>query len=436
MPRSAASGAWTALVCSLLLAAPAWGANGHFVHGVGSVSSSMGGAGVAVDDSALAALYLNPALLAAFEGHELEFNIELVEADPSVESTVQTPFGPFTGRTEDEADLSVLPSFGWVRGTRDGGRLAFGMGALALAGFGTDYPQDPANPVLAPQPQGMGAVFSSYKLMRLPFAVAWQVTPELALGASINGGYATLAATPFGGAPPDCSGPTTCYFPSLQEDSAFGVGAQVGVLWRPSAAWSFGASYASETRFEEFAWNTTVANPNLPSFGTARQARFRLDAPASAVVGLAWRPDDRLTVALDGRWIGFDGTEGFEGGFDPATGAGRGLGWEDIVVVALGAEYQVTPRLAVRAGWNQAEQAIPPESAFANVSSPALFEDHLTLGLGFRAYEALELNLGYWHAFDSEVTGPIPSPAGPVPGASVTHVMSADAVLATFSFSL
>lgn len=432
--RTAAACA-AAIGLSLLVAPPLSAGNGHFIHGVGATNSSMGGAGAALPNTPLGALAYNPALLTELEDHRFEFGVELVATDTTVSSTVETPFGPIGGRTEDDTDLANVPSFAWSRGPEDG-NTAFGVGFLAMAGFGTDYPQDPTNPILAPQPQGFGSVFSSYRMLRMPAAVAWRLSDRLSLGLSLNLGWASLEARPFGGAAPDCSSPVSCFFPTLNDDSAIGYGATLGLHYRPSDAWAFAAAYHSEMSFEEFEWNTTVANPDLPTFGTARRVEFTLDSPEMLVLGTAWRPNDRLSVALDGRWIGYEDTQGFGRGFDPRTGAALGLGWDDITVLALGVELRATPAVALRAGYNRSDSAVPPESAFGNVASPAVFEDHLTLGLGWQAYDALEINLGVYRVFENEVTGPFVGPQGPVPGTSVTNTMQIDSGLLTFTFHL
>jgi long-chain fatty acid transport protein len=425
-----------AILAVLLVALPAFAGNGHFIHGVGAVNSSMGGAGVALNEGAIGALHLNPALLTEIEGHNFEFGVEFVDSQPTVSSTVQTPFGAFSGKTEDETDLATVPSFAWARGPKDGSNVGFGVGFLSLAGFGTDYPQDPTNPILAPQPNGFGGVFASYKMLKIPFGIGWKVNDSLSLGASFNAGWASLEARPFGGVAPDCSSPVDCYFPGLNEDTSYGYGVSLGLYYRASDTWAFGAAYSSEMSFDAFDWNTTVANPNLPTFGTGRQVEFTLDSPQTVTVGVGYTPNDRLSVALDGRWINYEDTDGWGKGFDPQTGAARGLGWDDITVLALGIQYQASERLALRGGYNRSDSAVPPESTFGSVAAPALFEDHLCLGLGWRAYEALELNLGYYHVFENEVTGPFVGPAGPIPGTSVTSTMEVDSVLLSFSFDL
>ena len=409
---------------------PASAGNGHFLHGIGAVNSSMGGAGVALPNDALGALNLNPALLVALDGRRFEFSVELNDAQNALESRV----GPFSGRTEEAGDPAVIPSFGWTR-HQAGARSAVGVGFLGLAGFGVDYPQDPRNPALAPQPIGLGRFYSNYQFLKIPFAYARQVNDRLSVGASLNGGWARLTGEPVGFAAPDC-GPNGCFFPRVDGDSATGFGATLGLLWEASDRLNVGLAVSTPVYFDDFEWNTTHANPALPNFGTDRNVVFNLDAPPSVVAGLGWTPSDRLQVALDVKWIGYSSTDGFdESGIGP-NGAVRGLGWDDIFVVALGAQFAATDRLTLRGGVNHGDNPIPDELSFFSITAPAVFEDHVTLGLGFRAYDDLTLNLGYYHVFENDVSGPIPSPVGPVPGTAVVNEMTMDAVLLTFSFDL
>lgn len=407
--------------------------NGHYLHGAGAKHSAMAGAGVAVAGDPLAALYLNPALLAMTPGHHFRFGVEAIQGKPEVSSTVTTPFGPVTGTTEDDTGVSAIPAFGWSR-KADGSRLALGFGGLGLAGFASDYPQDPSNPLLAPAPAGFGRVNSEYSYLKVPFAIAYEVSPELAVGGALTLGVAQLSANAAPFAAPDCSSPTDCYFPQANRETAYGYGFQLGLAWRPVDAWSFGLSYQSEQRFDAFEFNSTAANPNLPNFGTARQFEFTVDLPAQIVAGLAWQPNDRWTVALDGKWIGYDGVDGLGTfGFNP-DGSIQGFGWDDIVVVALGAELRPTERWALRAGWNQAESPVVEARAFFTTPAPAVFEDHATLGLGLRVDENMSLDLAVYRAFEGEKTGQFVSPAGPVPGTSVTQRNSSDSLVLTFGF--
>src|SRR4051812_10117197 len=123
------------LLClTVLLAAPAWALDGHLLHGIGAVNSSMGGAGAALPEDALGALNANPALLTRLDGHRFEFSSELLRAT----NTLSSSAGPFSGTTKDSSALAVLPAFGFTYHPA-GSSVAFGMGFLGLAGFGVDY---------------------------------------------------------------------------------------------------------------------------------------------------------------------------------------------------------------------------------------------------------------------------------------------------------
>jgi long-chain fatty acid transport protein len=415
-----------AIVSALLFAgAPVWAATGHLLHGVGAVNSSMGGAGVALPNDALGALNLNPALLTQLDGAKFEFSAEYNDAKNALESSVQTPVGTFSGRTEDSGDRSVIPAFGFTV-HKPQSPFAFGVGFLGLAGFGVDYAQDPTNPLLAPQPRGFGRVYSNYQLLKIPVTVAYQVSPALSVGASFNAGHAILSASPAGFSTPDCAGPNNCVFPSVNSDGAFGWGVGVGALYKVNPKLNLGLSYSTEQKYQEFVWNSTVANTSLATYGTARKVRFRLNAPPVLVAGLGFTPSDRLSVALDGKWVNYERTDGFA----------DTLGFKDMTVVGLGVQFKATPTITVRVGGNHCDSPIDSSNVFGSVPVPAVFENRITAGFGQQVTDNLTLNLGYYHVFKNRVSGPFQTPAGPAPGTRVTTEMEMDALVATFSFSL
>ncbi len=433
----------SSILLTSLLSLPAWAGDGAQLHGIGAVNSAMGGAGVALPNDAIGALNGNPALLAKLSGHRMEFSTEFAKAKNAVSSSVHvsipgTPGFDVSGRTADDGKVAVIPEFAWTHHSSTSS-AAYGMGFLGLVGFGVDYPQDPHNPLLAPQPQGFGRVFSSYSLLKIPFAVAFQATPRLAVGLSFNAARATLSADPAGFAAPDCSGSPsnpTCFYPRVNDDSEFGYGGQVGILWEVTPTINVGASYASKISFSSFQWDSAHANPGLPNFGTARTIRFKVDAPATAAVGLGLKLAPNFQVALDAKRIDYGDAAGFGGsGFD-AQGNAKGLGWKNSTVFAAGAEWRPSARLALRAGYNHAENPIPDDLTFQNVIAPAIFENHACLGLGFGIYQNLELNLAVYRAFKTTASGPFLSRFGPVPGTQVKNEMTLDSGLLTFSFRL
>ena len=363
---------------------PAWAGNGNILHGVGAVNDAMGGAGVALPNDTLGALNLNPALLARLSGHRFEFSVEQADADNAVESRV----GPFSGRTEESGDPAIIPAFGWTR--HSAGRSAVGMGVLGLAGFGVDYPQDPTNPILSPQPFGFGRVYSNYQMLKIPFAFAWEVNPSLAVGASLNAAHASLAADPAGFAAPDCSAGGRLLRAARQLRRRLRLRRPGGRALGHHPVVRPRGLLCDQDRLRRLRVEQRPRQPQPPNFGTARTIEFGLDAPASFAVGLGWKPTSRLDVALDGKWVNFADTDGFGGSGTDAMGNALGLGWEDIPVWALGVQFRALPRLTLRAGYNMAENPIPDSAAFFNVSSPAVFEDHACVGFGWQVVPQLE----------------------------------------------
>lgn len=193
-------------------------------------------------------------------------------------------------------------------------------------------------------------------------------------------------------------------------------------------------SYTSAQYFDDFDFQSTVANPNLPTYGTPRTFEFRMDVPAVYGAGIGLSPLPNLTLAADGRYITYESTKGFnKKGFRP-DGSVRGFGWKNIWVVALGAEYRPNEVLALRAGYNRSQNPISKSQAFFNTPAPAIVQNHITVGLGVKLNRRLEVSGAYYHVGKNSVKGPIPNPAVP-PGSTVTSSMYENSLLLQLSLT-
>ena len=411
-----------------LLATPAAATDGHFLHGIGAVNSSMGGAGVAQPKSLLGSFYLNPAGLMAFDGARMEFGFEMFKADRTVSSTV----GPYSGATRSKSEYTPVPAMG-VSYRLKNDKVVIGLGAVGVGGFGVDYPQDNTNPVLGPPPNGFGQVYSNYSYLKIAPSIAWAVTPKLWLGGAVNVNWASLAVVPNPTAPPAANSQSSVYYSdAAAADGAFGFGFQLGALFKVNDVISLGASYTSTQVFDAFEWNSVYKNPNLPNFGQARVDKFQMDAPAVIAGGIGLNPLPGMSLAADVRYIMYGSTEGFEkSGFDQ-TGKVLGFGWQDIMVIAVGGEYWVTDGFALRAGYNHSENPIPDDQSFFNIPAPAIVQDHFTFGIGLKPSRRSEISLGYYLVPEATQSGPIPNPAVP-PGSSVTNSMKESSLLIQFT---
>ena len=429
-----------ALVATVVLLAPqaARATDGHLLHGVGAVNSAVGGIGVASNASLLGSFFHNPAGLASFDGTNLEMGFELMKPERTVTST----YGPMSGSTTSDADWTPIPAFGFTTKLSNG--VVIGLSGLGIGGFGVNYAADPTNPILMPAPNGFGQVYSNFQLMKISPAVAWNATDKLSIGFAANIDWSSLAVSPMPIAAPDYDpGPDLTpgtlddrsYYPSASAaDAVFGFGFQAGLQYELSPSMTLGLAYTSPQMFSDFEFQMTHANPNLPNYGAARTVTFRMDVPAIYGAGLAWSPSDRLDLGLDAKYVTYSSTEGFEAKGYNADGSVKGFGWDDIMVLAAGLQFQATDRFTLRGGYNYSGNPIPDEQSMFNIPAPAIVQHHITGGFGFAITDGVELNVAAYKALENSIEGAMYRPAA-VPGTSVKSVMSETSMLIGFKFS-
>lgn len=427
---------------ALLLAsvATAHATDGHLLHGVGAINSAVGGIGVAAPSSLLGAFYANPAGLLAYDATATEIGFELMKAERGIRSA----FGPMTGSTTSSSDFTPIPAFGWSQELMDE-KLVVGVAGLGIGGFGVDYPVDPENPILGPRPYGFGSVFSNFQLMRIIPALAYQATPKLRLGAAVNINWASLAVDPMPIAGPAVDPgpdgvPNTAddrayYSAASDADGAFGIGGQLGLQYAVTPTIAVGLAYTTPQVFQDFEYDAVYENPNLPNYNMPRQITFAMDVPAVYAAGISWLPNGSWLLGLDGKYIDYENTEGFdESGYNP-DGSIRGFGWQSIWSVAAGAEFRPTAKVALRAGYNYSDNPIPDEYSMFNLPAPAIVQHHATFGLGYRFDNGFGLDIGYYRAFENTITGPFQGMGGAAPGTEISTWMSENSFLVGFSFS-
>jgi long-chain fatty acid transport protein len=100
------------------------------------------------------------------------------------------------------------------------------------------------------------------------------------------------------------------------------------------------------------------------------------DIPANYGVGLAYQPSQDWTLALDYQVIQYSGVKSVGTPLAPLLAGqplgadGPGFGWKDVQVVKLGAAYQWSPALTLRAGYSHATQPVPQSQTFFNILAP------------------------------------------------------------------
>ena len=393
-----------ALACALPLTALA--TNGMNMEGYGPVSTGMGVASQAIDHGT-AAMAQNPATLSLMApGARLDLAIGLL--GPDVSSAVTGMPTANSGGTS-----YVMPALGYARRS---GALTYGFGVFAQGGMGTEYG---ANTFLA---AGSGApVRSELGVGRVILPVAWQVSPEFAVGATLDFMWSGLdmrfaaSGAQLGSLVTGASGNLGAALPALggapwaridfsdsndftgQADST-GWAGKLGAVYKLNPAWTIGASYQFESALGDMKTSSTGASLSAAGGFTdsGRLTVVDFQWPAALAFGAAWQATPAVMVAADIKRLGWsDVMKDFKMRFDSA-GVGGSVSfalpqnWEDQTILNLGVAWAVNGQLTLRGGVNLADNPIP--DALVNPLFPATVEDHYTLGLGYRFSLASDLN--------------------------------------------
>jgi long-chain fatty acid transport protein len=408
----------TPMAALLVAALPAMATNGMNMEGYGPISTAMGGASQAMDHGT-AAMAQNPATLALMApGARLDGALGVL--GPKVNSTF-----PGFGSADSGGTSYVMPALGYARRM---GALTYGMGVFAQGGMGTEYD---ANTFVA---GGSGQpVRSELGVGRLLFPVAFQVTPELAIGATLDFMWAgldmrmALSGAQLGGLVTGASGNLASALPALggapwaridfSNSSDFtgkanstGWAAKLGAVYKVTPEVTLGASYQTKSSLKDM--KTSGDGATMSAAGgftdSGRITVIDFQWPATTAIGVTWQATPALLVAADVKQLAWSKVmKDFKLRYDSA-GIGGSVSfalpqnWENQTVTSIGAAYAVNSALTLRAGYNHGSNPIP--DAYVNPLFPATVEKHYTLGLGYRFTPSSEFNGAVTIAPKSTVT--------------------------------
>lgn len=398
---------------------------GVFIPSVGAVNQSMGGATVAAPIDSIGSLAWNPAAISGLQNSEVAFGLGLVLPTTSLSSAI--PALGLADTTDSEPGVAPVPTIGIVHHVADS-QWTVGLGIFGIGGFSSNYPSSTTNPILLPQPSaaaplgGLGQVFAQAQIFQIVPTISYAVSERFSIGFAPTVTLAGLIVNPLVFAPPnDANGDGVfSYGPGAGTRMAWGGGFQVGGYWTTETCWNFGLSYKSAQWMEPFRYNSQ------DELGGPLFARVNADLPSIVSLGTSYTGLERWLFATDFRYFDYANATGFgDRGFQP-TGAVAGLGWKNVFSVSQGVQYQMSESLTLRGGYTYNQNPITSETVMFNVASSLIIQHWLSLGATWQWTENIATTIAYTHGFENEVTGPFQSPAGPVPGTSVTARVSAD----------
>jgi long-chain fatty acid transport protein len=393
-----------AIAASLALLPASARAQGAQLHGIGPVSSSLGGAGTAVTTESLGALMFNPALISGVQGNQISFSTEFFKDSIRIETTLNNGA---TGTMVPRNKLGILPAFGWMSRHPEK-KLAIGFGLLGIAGFRTDYHQSDESILFAQPPAGFGRIFTDYRVTKVPVAFSYQVNPKLAIGASLNFYIGEFAVSPLPHKifDTDANG-NRWYAEAGSMASAYALAPQFGFVYKHNDMMSIGAAITLSQNFTQYEWNSTHADPGNPNFGTHRIVTFDLDGPLSASFGTAITRGKTL-IAIDGMFTKYSGVEGFGSPGGVVDGIVYPFGWRNVWTFKTGVQHQATDKVVVRGGYNYSNMPLRDEVVLTMTGAPATFQHHFCGGLGIKMFPFLTAEAAFYYVPRDHVVGPFP----------------------------
>lgn len=389
-------------------------AQGTYIGSAGPVNRSMGGATVAAPIDSIGALYWNPASISGMAKSETSFGLGLIIPNHTVSSSI----GGVGGSTDADAGVFPIPNIGWVHHTQNQ-QLTVGLGVNSVAGFGTNLPTDPNNPVLSPGI--LGGVTSNALALQIAPVVSYAVRENLSLAAGPTITTARISLSPF-------------LFDSANTDGTYpsgdatryhwGGGFQLGAYYIHNCNWRFGASFKSPTWMETFKYNATDAA------GGPRELSVDIDLPMILSLGTSYVGRDNWLVAWDVRYFDYKNTDGFG---DPAvfdaTGRLGGLDFSSIMSTAVGVQRIVSDKLTIRGGYTFNQNPIRNSEAIYNIASPLNFQHVLNTGFSLNFSELLSFNIAYSYFIENTRSGQVVLPGvGTIPGSTFDNTLDAHIV--------
>ena len=390
--------ALAAVIAGPLTAAMA--TNGYFSHGYGMKAKGMGGASVAMTDNAFAGAN-NPAI-AAWAGNRVDLGLDLFMPSREMSRTGSSGGAGFQdAAVKSDSNSFYIPEFGYNKAISD--KLGVGITVYGNGGMNTDY----AGGQIAPNMCGAGAPASNVlcgqgrlgidmtQLVVAP-TIAYKVSDNHSFGVSpliIQQQFKADGLQAFAAMSSDGSKLTGNGY-----DTSNGVGVRVGYLGKLNDKLSVGASYSPKIGMSKFSKYAGLF---------AEQGGF--DIPENYTLGAAFQATPDVTVALDYERINYGAIPSIA---NPSTSAGalgaangKGFGWSSINVWKLGVQWQATPALTMRAGYNVGDNPIQSRDVTFNILAPGVTTTHYTLGGTYALSKETEVTLAYMYAPSNSVSG-------------------------------
>jgi long-chain fatty acid transport protein len=379
---------FSALLISTQLFAGGFQLNEH-----GAKAMGMGGAFTAVANDA-SAIYWNPAGLTQVSGTQLMLGTTLVAPMSSFKGVT-----PATTKYETESQTFFPTHFFAAHSFSNG--LAIGLGFTSPFGLGVKWPDDWAGRFLA--------LDTELKVFTISGVAAYKFSEQFSLSAGLIYSWANVTIKQKVPIPPI---PLLGYpggesLVTLDGDDNSSIGYIFGMLYKPMAELSIGASFHSQLKynFDGTATSTGVPAPAAPQYPHGNLSAD-LTAPFNLAVGAAYQVSSKLLLSLDFQYVGWSSYDTLKVDFAESTVpdiASPRL-YDNSYIVRLGGDYKISDCFSGLVGIYFDKTPVKKEYV-----SPSLPEgNRIGLSIGFEYVLTHNLSLSgsylFIHSNDVEVT--------------------------------
>lgn len=337
-------------------------ASGFFLYNQDAKAQGQAGAFTAQADNP-SAIYYNPAGISQLDSTQISLGTRFIRLETEYESPL--------GYKEDlQAEWAVVPN-AYITSDLCTEKWTVGLGVFAPFGLSTSW-------------SGKGLLRyvttdANFNMVDINPAVAYQLLPQLSIGLGVD--YYNVYS----------------YTSELKQNflisdadvkldvNGDGWGFNLGGLWKPHPKHSFGLAYRSKV---DIKFGGDLKYKGIPpglGYPPTISYNVKEDMTLPSVVsgGYAFRPTDKLKLEIDINWVEWSTIDKLDIK-DKDTGdllSSTDSNWDNTWILALGGEYLITEKIALRAGYSFQQNAVPEETFNPNVPDSDLHT--IGLGLGF-----------------------------------------------------
>ena len=348
-------------------------ANGLNLNSIGAKASSMGTAFVGLADD-YSAILMNPAGIAFFEEPSVSLFVSNIMPNASYNFDLLGATLADTGSIKNNYPVGTVAYFQPLNN-----KMVAGIGAYVPSGAGARWPGDE----LALVAGGNELTWHSRIFMvTIAPAFAVKLTEKFSVGATLNLNIVKLIMERPGG------GTGLPYFQYEEEENGFGIGATLGMMYKPNKLISLGATMRLPVKATV---KGTTKIPFLTNLALPGESDSERTAtwPMLAAVGISITPNDKLTILADIQYTNWKKWDTVPIEFAEPGWQAIGLEeaseftfkWDDTLDFRFGVEYKISSSFALRAGYYVDNSPAPDETL--NIMLPSIDYKVITWGFGF-----------------------------------------------------